>query len=131
MPALAEPAASAATTAIPAMKRRNVNIEPPFGRTRVPPDRRTYEPRRRADSRQTYRVPRSGRARWPNRSSKPVRRRNPPVGQFDSGAAPSARSAEAARRLAQPREVARCAFGFVERGVVVMATEPVTDEFEI
>ena len=38
--------------------------------------------------RRPYGVERSGRARWPNRSSKPVRRRNPPVGQFDSGAAP-------------------------------------------
>ena len=47
-----------------------------------------YAPARRAVSRATYRVPRSGRARWPSRSSKPVRRRNPAVGQFDSGAAP-------------------------------------------
>lgn len=33
---------------------------------------------------------RSGRARWPIRSSKPVRRRNPSLGRFDSGAAPLA-----------------------------------------
>ena|GEM_PF-1995554 len=38
-----------------------------------------------------YRVRRSGRARWPSRSSKPVRACSPRVGQFDSGAAPSLR----------------------------------------
>jgi hypothetical protein len=35
------------------------------------------------------RSPRSGRAWWPSRSSKPVRRRNPSLARFDSGAAPS------------------------------------------
>src|SRR6476661_1438890 len=88
MPALAEPAVSAATTAIPAMTLRIVNIKLLSVARDFPADRRTYERRRRAVSHWTYRVQRSGRARWPSWSSKPVRRRNPSVGQFDSGAAP-------------------------------------------
>src|SRR5205823_14073073 len=33
----------------------------------------------------------AARARWPNRSSKPVRRGSPTLGRFDSGAAPLSR----------------------------------------
>ena len=33
----------------------------------------------------------AARARWPNRSSKPVRCGNPTLGRFDSGAAPLSR----------------------------------------
>jgi hypothetical protein len=61
MPALAEPAAGAATTAIPAMTLRS-------------------------------------------RSSKPVRRRNPSVGQFDSGAAPFEKSLLRSRIFSRSRD---------------------------
>src|ERR671934_2399828 len=69
-------------------------VEPP------PPERdgRFHGGRsRRRDSR----YPRTGAAwaRWPNRSSKPVRSCNPRLGRFDSGAAPSV----ARERLGGPR----------------------------
>ena len=71
-------------------------------------------------------------ARWPSRSSKPVRCGSPTLGRFDSGAAPSSRFAASRRRRAarvpgsgsvggMPAEVPRAACKLADCGVNVAA----------